>query len=127
VILGIALGSIAGLLLLLANRWPRLIRWLAVGLLVSCVIGSMHIDAFKSVTDFVVKTRLQSASSLETAWFMTHELLAAMGATAGMVVGAVIACAAVRLDRADKADRGVNSSPTIVSESKFHKELFHGS
>lgn len=109
-ILGILMGAVAGIVLLLASRWPRLVGWLVAGLLLGCVVGSVHIDAFGRMTDFVVKTRLHGANRLEYAWFMTCELLSAMGATAGAVVGAVIACGAVRIGRDVKADLCVDQT-----------------
>lgn len=102
-ILGIVVGAIAGVLLILAGRWPRLIGWLLVGLLLGCVVGSVHIDAFGRVTDIVVKVRLHGANRLEYSWFMTHERLAAMGSIAGALVGATIACGVVRSCMANRA------------------------
>jgi hypothetical protein len=97
-VLGIMIGAVAGLLLVLASRRPQFAGWLVVGLLLACVIGSVHIDAFRRVTDVVVKARMNGSNSIEYAWFMTGELVSAMGATAGAVVGAVISCGAVRMD-----------------------------
>ncbi len=116
-ILGIMIGGIAGFLLLLAGRRPRFAGGLVLGLLLACVIGSVHIDAFRRVTDFVVRARLQGANRLQYAWYMTEELGSAMGATAGAVVGAVLSGGAVwMVDRSQRAandpalEWGVSSS-----------------
>jgi hypothetical protein len=99
VILGVAIGLIAGLLILLARRMPRLVGWLAVGLLLACVSNSVHIVAFDQVSDLVLKARLGGMNRLMYSWTIQSELPAAIGATAGAVVGAVAACGAVRLRR----------------------------
>jgi hypothetical protein len=97
-VLGILAGALAGLWLALARRWPRFAGWSAAGLLLACIIGSVHIDAFGRVTDLVVEARLHGSDPLHYAWFMTVELTAAIGATSGAVVGAVISCWAVQTD-----------------------------
>jgi hypothetical protein len=96
-VLGAGIGSIVGLLTLLSRRQPRLVGWFVVGLLLACVIGFVHVIAFDRVVDFVVKTRLQGVNSLMVSWTIRFELAAAIGATAGASVGAVVACGAVRL------------------------------
>lgn len=97
-VLGLMIGAIAGLLLVLASRWPRFFGWLVVGLLLACVISSVHINAFGRVTNLVVKVRMNGSSDIENAIFMTAQLVSAMGAIAGAVVGAVISCRAVRMN-----------------------------
>ena len=98
-VLGILVGAIAGLLLVLARRWPRFVGGLVVGLLLACAIASVHINLFDVVIDFVVQTRLHGIDRAYHAWLMTSEVASAVGATAGAVVGAVISCwAAVRMD-----------------------------
>jgi hypothetical protein len=97
-VLGLMIGVIAGLLLALAGRRPRLVGWLVAGLLLACVMGSIHVVAFDRLTGLVANIRLNGVSQLEYAWFLTGELVSAMGATAGAVVGAVISCGAVRME-----------------------------
>jgi hypothetical protein len=96
-ILGVVIGTLAGLLTLLASRRPRLVGWLVGGLLLSCVIGSVHIDAFGRVIDFVLRMRLEGVNRLVVSWTIAIELAATMGATAGALVGAVVACWTVRI------------------------------
>ena len=109
VILGAGIGVIAGLSILLARHRPRLVAWFVVGLLLSCVIGSVHVAAFDRVVDLVVKTRLEGVNSLMVSWTIRSELASAIGATAGAFVGAVVAYGAVRLyerSRASPRSRG---------------------
>jgi hypothetical protein len=109
VILGAGIGAIAGLSILLARHRPRLVAWFVVGLLLSCVIGSVHVAAFDRVVDLVVKTRLEGVNSLMVSWTIRSELPSAIGATAGAFVGAVVAYGAVRLyerSRASPQSRG---------------------
>ena len=96
-ILGVVIGTVVGLWTLLARRRPRLVGWLVVGLLLSCVIGSVHVDAFGRVIDFVVQARLEGVNRFVANWNLYLEIAAAMGATAGTFVGAVGACCAVRI------------------------------
>lgn len=96
-VLGILVGTIAGLVLVLAGRWPRFVGGLVVGLLLACAIASVHINLFDVVIDLVVQTRLHGIDRAYHAWLMTSEVASAIGATAGAVVGAVISCWAVRM------------------------------
>ena len=98
IVLGILVGAIAGVLLVLAGRWPRFVGGLVVGLLLACAIGSVHINIFDVVIDFVVETRLRGDNRFGYAWLMAGERASAIGATAGAVVGAVISCWAVQMD-----------------------------
>jgi hypothetical protein len=95
--LGIAVGITAGILIVLARRWPRIVGGLMVGLLLACVVGSSHIGAFRRVARSVAEARLHGANRFEYAWQITGELASAIGATSGAVVGAVMACAAARM------------------------------
>jgi hypothetical protein len=97
VILGALAGAAAGVLLVLARRWPRLVGLLVVGLLLACVVNSVHIETFGRMTDLLVKARLSGVDRLVYSWDVDFELSAALGATAGAVVGAVAASGAVRL------------------------------
>ncbi len=97
-VLGTMIGVIAGLLLALAGRRPRLVGWLVAWLLLACVMGSIHVVAFDRLTVFVTSLRLNGLNQLEYSWYLAGELASAMGATAGAVVGAVISCGAVRMD-----------------------------
>jgi hypothetical protein len=103
VILGAGIGAIAGLSILLARHRPRLVAWFVVGLLLACVIGSVHVAAFDRVVDLVVKTRLEGVNSLMVSWTIRSELASAIGATAGAFVGAVVAYGAVRLSDRSRA------------------------
>jgi hypothetical protein len=58
VILGALSGSVAGVVLLLAHRRPRLAGWLMAATLLACIAGSFHIEAFGRVTDLVLEVRL---------------------------------------------------------------------
>jgi hypothetical protein len=91
-ILGIGIGTIAGLLFLVARRWPRLIGWLVVGLMLGCVSSSVHVIAFGRVTELVLKARLEGVHGVMYAWAFGSELHSAIGAITGAVVGAVGAC-----------------------------------
>jgi hypothetical protein len=97
-ILGAAVGAVAGVLLLLARRWPRLVGSLVISLLLACVFSSFHIEAFGRVTDLLVKVRLIGVHRLVYSWNIGFELSSALGATAGAVVGAIGASGAVRMD-----------------------------
>jgi hypothetical protein len=97
VILGVLAGAVAGVLLVLARRWPRLVGLLMVGLLLACVSKSFHIDAFGRATDLLVKARLSGVNRLVYSWNVGFEFSSALGATAGAVVGAIAASGAVRL------------------------------
>jgi hypothetical protein len=103
VILGAGIGAIAGFSILLARHRPRLIAWCVVGLLLTCVIGSVHVAAFDRVVDLVMKTRLEGVNSLLVSWSIRSELASAIGATAGAFVGAVGAYGAVRLNERSRA------------------------
>jgi hypothetical protein len=96
--LGVVIGTVAGLLILLGHRRPRPVGWVVVGLLLASVIGSVRIDAFGRVIDFVLRTRLEGVNRLVVSWTISFELAAAMGATAGALVGAIGACWAVRVN-----------------------------
>ena len=104
VILSAGIGTTVGLLILLAYLRPRLVGWFVAGVLLSCVIGFVHVAAFDRVVDFVVKTRLEGVNSWMVSWTIRLELASAIGATAGAFVGAVVAYGAVRL-----SDRSCNS------------------
>jgi hypothetical protein len=104
-ILGASVGAILGLSTFLARDRPRLFRWVILGLLLCCVVGSTHIMAFDRIVDFVVKTRMDGATSLMVAWTIGSELASAIGACAGALVGAVIASAAMRLGDGGRASR----------------------
>jgi hypothetical protein len=104
-ILGAGIGVISGLSIVLGRRWPRLVGWLLVMLLVFCVIGSVHIVAFDGVVDFVVRTRLEGVRPLVGYWGIRHELPSAIGATAGAFVGAVVVYGAVRLVEGSRRSR----------------------
>jgi hypothetical protein len=97
VILGVGLGFTVGVLILLARARLRLVRWVVAGLLLACVLGSVHVVAFDRVVDFVVKTRLNGVDRFQASWTMRLEVAAAIGATAGAFVGAVVAYGAVGL------------------------------
>jgi hypothetical protein len=97
VILGVGLGFTLGVLILLARARLGLVRWVVAGLLLACVLGSVHVVAFDRVVDFVVKTRLNGMDRFQASWTMRLELAAAIGATAGAFVGAVVAFGAVGL------------------------------
>jgi hypothetical protein len=86
VFMGVGLGLVAGLLILLARRWPRLIGWLMAGILVACVTRSAHIDAFDHVAQYAMTTRIGREPGFYPA--ARIELPSAMGACAGAVVGA---------------------------------------
>jgi hypothetical protein len=119
-ILGVGIGVISGLSIVLGRRWPRLVGWLLVMLLVFCVIGSVHIVAFDGVVDFVVRTRLEDLHPLVAAWGMGVELASAIGATAGAFVGAVVAYGAVRLVEGSRRSRPyrVTACKSLVSGSR---------
>jgi hypothetical protein len=104
-ILGAAIGVISGFSIVLGRRWPRLVGWLLVMLLVFCVSGSVHIVAFDGVVDFVVRTRLEGLHPLVASWGIRHELPSAIGATAGAFVGAVVVYGAVRLVEGSRRSR----------------------
>jgi hypothetical protein len=92
VILGVGLGFTVGALILLArSRLRLLVRWVVAGLLLACVLGSVHVVAFDRVVDFVVMTRLNGLDRFHANWTMHVELASAIGATAGAFVGAVVA------------------------------------
>jgi hypothetical protein len=96
-ILSTCMGTIAGLVIRLGRRLPRLVGWFVMGFLLSCVVGFVHVVAFDRVVDFVVKTRLEGVNNLRVSWTIRFELASAIGATAGAFVGAVVAYGAVRL------------------------------
>ncbi len=96
-ILGTVIGTVVGLMILLGRRRPRLVGWFVVGLLLSCIVGFVHVVVFDRVVDFVVKTRLEGVNSLMVPWTIRSEIASAIGATAGAFVGAVVAYGAVRL------------------------------
>ena len=112
-VLGTMIGVIAGLLLALAGRRPRLVGWLVAWLLLACVMGSIHVVAFDRLTVFVTSLRLNGLNQLEYSWYLAGELASAMGATAGAVVGAVISCGAVRMD---VRSRRQHSSGTCLAD-----------
>jgi hypothetical protein len=92
VFMGAGLGLIAGLLVLLARRWPRLIGWLVAGLLAACVARFVHISAFDSVIQYAMAFRIGRDPG---AYFGAYRVFfpASLGACAGAVVGAAGACA----------------------------------
>ncbi len=85
-LLGVAIGLIAGLLILLAHRWPRLVGWLAAGILAACVVRYSHIAAFDRVARYAMKARI-SRGGYEL-FADRVQLPAATGAGAGAIVGA---------------------------------------
>ena len=105
-ILGTGIGTFVGLMILLARRRPQLVGWLVVGLLLSCVVGFVHVVAFDRVVDFVVKTRMEGVNSLMVSWTIRSEIASAIGATAGAFVGAVVVYGAVRLSEGSRALSG---------------------
>lgn len=102
-ILGSGIGTFVGLMILLARRRPQLVGWFVVALLLSCVVGFVHVVAFDRVVNFVVKTRLEGVNSLMVSWTIRSEIASAIGATAGAFVGAVVAYGAVRLSEGSRA------------------------
>ena len=111
-VLGACTGTIAGLVILLARRRPRLVGWFVVGLLLCCVVGFVHVVAFDRVVDFVVKTRLDGVNSLRVSWTIGFELASAIGATAGACVGAVVAYGAVRLSEGSRVSPRIRETFT---------------
>jgi hypothetical protein len=93
--LGVVIGSIAGLFLLMTARSPRLRRWLFAGVLVVCAVSTVHIGAFGSVTDLIVRYRLHGLSSLEHSWYMQAERASVLGAAVGAIVGATLSWGAL--------------------------------
>src|SRR5262249_26214050 len=94
-LLGVGVGLIAGLWILLARRWPRLVGWLAASVLVACVARYAHITAFDQVASYVIKTRLGREAGQGRLFYAAYrvELASAIGAGAGAVVGAAAVCA----------------------------------
>jgi hypothetical protein len=113
-ILGAGIGLIGGLSIVLCRRFPRLVGWFLVVLLVSCVIGSVHITAFDRVVDFEMNGGLEGVHRLLVPWGSGAELPTAIGAAAGAFVGAVAACWAVHI-----RSRGRPQSPMEVSVSRL--------
>jgi hypothetical protein len=103
VLLGAGFGAVIGLSIIVARHRPRLLRWAVAGLLLSCVVGSAHIGAFDRFVDFVVNTRLSGVNPLMVSWTIRLELASAIGATAGAIFGAIVACGAVRLSDRSRA------------------------
>jgi hypothetical protein len=113
VLLGAGFGLVIGLSIVVVRHWPRLLRWTVAGLLLSCIAGSAHIGAFDRVVDFVVHTRLSGVNRFEVSWTIRLELAAAIGATAGAFVGAIVACAAVRLSDRSRARLRVRGQENV--------------
>ncbi len=76
-ILGAGVGAVAGVLLLLAQRWPRLVGLLVGGLLLACIARSVHIEAFGRVTELLVKSRLSGIHRLVYSWNILGEFIGA--------------------------------------------------
>jgi hypothetical protein len=95
--LGVAIGAIAGLLALVERRHRRLAAGLIIGLLLVCVVSSLHLDGFRQLTEWLMRWRLAGVKSSLLSWVMAKELASAMGATSGSVVGAALACVAARI------------------------------
>jgi hypothetical protein len=119
-ILGAGIGVISGLLILLGRHWPRLVGSFLIVLLVSCVIGSVHIITFDRVVDFVVQSGLEGVHRLMVPWSIRLELPTAIGATAGAFVGAVVAYGAVRLVEGSRRSRAyrVTACESLESGSR---------
>ena len=98
-VLGVVVGGMTGLVLLLAHRWPRFVRWFVIALLLTCAISFVHIKLFRYVTNLTVEYRLHGLKPGAYGWYSRYELTSAVGAIAGAVVGAIFSCTAVWLDR----------------------------
>jgi hypothetical protein len=79
-LLGVGIGLIAGLVILLARRWPRLVGWLTAGILVVCVARYAHISVFDHIARQAMKARVGLFAD-------RVQLPAATGAGAGAIVG----------------------------------------
>lgn len=95
-ILGLVIGTLAGLLMRLGRRRPRVAAALAVGLLVA--VAASASDAGRLVSDFVLESR-----KARDKWTFPSldpiEVAGSIGSAAGSVFGAIAACAALRASR----------------------------
>ncbi|HZW33871.1 MAG TPA: hypothetical protein VFF52_24325 [Isosphaeraceae bacterium] len=89
---GSVAGVIAGLLILLGRRWPRLATGIALGLLFACAVDSVRQFVFDVVIRWGWIIR-----ALHNTWAMTDEQIWATAAVFGAIAGAVIAGFAVRM------------------------------
>ena len=95
-ILGLAVGTIGGLLMRLAGRRPRFAAMLAVGLLVT-VAASASV-AGGVVADIVLDAR-RERGKWAVSWLNPIEVAGTIGSVAGSVFGAIAACGMLRGSR----------------------------
>jgi hypothetical protein len=97
-IIGGGIGTIAGLLVLLARRTPKLAAGLVAGLLLACASGPVQSFAFGLATDLVLEWRLEGGKWAVSS-ISQNEIASALGAAIGAVLGAVIAAAVIYVRR----------------------------
>jgi hypothetical protein len=99
---GSVVGVMAGLLILLARRRPRLATGIALGLLFACASSQVQRFVFGAVITFgrTIQWGWYVLSQLEP-WAMTDDQIWSTAAVFGAIVGAVVASLAVRMSGPD--------------------------
>jgi hypothetical protein len=89
---GGVVGAIAGLLILLARRWPRWATGIALGLLFACAFDPVQQLIFRAVISWGWIVR-----ALHVAWAMTDDEIWATAAVFGAIAGALVAGLALHM------------------------------
>jgi hypothetical protein len=97
---GSLVGAIAGLLILLARRWPRWATAIALGLMFACAAELVQQFIFRGVISWGWVVRAQFDT-----WAMTDDQIWATAAVVGAIAGAVVAGLAVHRAGRPRSDR----------------------
>ncbi len=95
---GIAVGGVAGLLIVLARRRPRLATGISLGLLMACASGPARSILFGLVIFWGLVIRRPFAT-----WPMTPDEVWATAAILGAIAGAFVACFSIRVARQNQS------------------------
>jgi hypothetical protein len=113
-IVGGAIGTIAGVLVVVARRAPKLAAGLTAGLLLACASGPVQSFAFSLATDFVLEWRLEGGKWAVSS-ISQNEIASALGATIGAVFGAVTAAAMIHVRR--RSNLTVKRCPSPIGKN----------
>ncbi len=104
-ILGVAIGSVTGLLARLARRRPKWATVLGAGLLLAFASGTIPGLAARTLTDLVLASRLEGGKWAVSS-ISPHEVGSALGSLTGALLGAVAAVLVLRGLRPVRARAG---------------------
>jgi hypothetical protein len=117
---GALLGTIAGLLVVIARRWPRVAIGLIAALLLAGAMGPVQRSAFDLVVlcGYIVRWFIDSPG-------MTDHFVPALGATAGAIAGTIIAAVALWLGRKRPSLEGSPSEPQDSAPHDLRRGYAH--